>query len=121
MEKSIDFDRREFTIASIMAMLSGVTIMISGCGSGTPASPGTPGPSGGDVAGTISDNHGHTAFVTGAQLTAGNAVSLNIQGAATHSHTVELTAPEIVQIRGGTRVTKTSTTGDAHTHIVTFH
>jgi hypothetical protein len=37
---------------------------------------------------TISANHGHSAVITGAQLTAGGAVELNIRGTATHAHTV---------------------------------
>jgi hypothetical protein len=55
------------------------------------------------------------------QLTAGNAVSLSIQVQATHSHTVSLSAAEIVQIRGSTRVAKDSTSADGHTHTVTFN
>ena len=120
--ESPDVDRREFTTASIMAMLAGVTITISGCGSDTPAKPATPSPSPvTDVNGTISANHGHTAVITGAQLTTGNAVALSIQGTASHTHTVELSAAEIVQIRGGTRVAKDSTNNNGHMHTVTFN
>jgi len=121
MERTM-VDRREFTIASILAMLSGVTITISGCGSSSPATPATPSPSPvTDVTGTISANHGHVAVVTSAQLLGGNAVSLNIQGTASHTHTVELSAGEIAQIRGGTRVGKDSTNTNGHMHTVTFN
>ena len=116
------FGRREFTIASVMAMLSGVVITISGCGSNTPSTPSTPAASPvSDVTGTISANHGHSAVVRSAQLMAGNAVSLDIQGTASHTHTVELSASEIVQIRGGTRVAKDSTNNSGHNHTVTFN
>jgi len=71
--------------------------------------------------GTISANHGHVAVVTSAQLLGGNAVSLNIQGTASHTHTVELSAGEIAQIRGGTRVGKDSTNTNGHMHTVTFN
>jgi len=66
--------RRDFTLQSILALLSGVTITITDCGGddyGGPTSPGNsgggtynPGTGGanpGDVSGVISNNHGHTA------------------------------------------------------------
>ena len=117
------FGRREFTVASVMAMLSGVVITISGCGSSsTPSTPSNPAPgSASDVTGTISANHGHSAVISSARLTAGNAVSLDITGTASHPHTVELSASEIVQIRGGTRVAKESTNNTGHSHTVTFN
>ena len=117
------FGRREFTVASVMAMLSGVVITISGCGSSsTPSTPSTPAPSPvSDATGTISANHGHSAVITSARLTAGNAVSLDITGTSSHLHTVELSAAEIVQIRGGTRTAKDSTTNNGHAHTVTFN
>jgi hypothetical protein len=72
-------DRREFTLAAILAMLSGVTITISGCGGGSSPSTSTPPttqpPAAGDKTATISaDNQrvskessatsGHTHTVT---------------------------------------------------------
>jgi hypothetical protein len=112
--------RREFTLGALLAMLSGVSITISGCGgSSSPSTPTTTQPAA-DKNGTISANHGHVAVITSAQLTSANALVLNIQGTATHNHTVELSAAEVVQIRDGTRVAKeSSSTG--HTHTVTFN
>lgn len=116
-------ERRAFTVQSIMAMLAGVTITITGCGDSD--SPTSPAPGNGR-AGSVSANHGHTAAITSAELMAGNAVSLNIRGTATHPHTVELSAAEIDQIAGGQRVSKASSTDDSpdagrHNHVVTFN
>jgi hypothetical protein len=125
VEKTLD--RREFTLAAAMAALSGVAITISACGGSSPSSPSptpmptpTPAPSG-DKVGAISGNHGHSAVITGAQLTAAGAVSLNIQGSATHPHTVELSAGEITSIAASQRIAKESTTDSGHSHTVTFN
>lgn len=114
-------DRREFTLAAALAMLSGVTITISGCGSSSPSSPTNPPQSSSDKTGQISANHGHTAVITNAQLTAGGALALDIAGSGGHSHTVSLSAAEVVQIRDGQRVAKESSSGQGHTHTVTFN
>jgi hypothetical protein len=113
--------RREFTLESALAMLAGVTITISGCGDdddGTPTSPSQPAT---DVSGAISANHGHTATVRAAQITTGGALSLDIRGEATHPHTVQLTADEVRAIGNRTRVEKTSSTDNGHSHTVTFN
>ena len=124
-------DRRQFTLASAMALLSGVAITItSACGGGSsPSAPSTPAPTpaptptpaAADKVGAISDNHGHSAVITGAQLTAGGALSLDIQGTATHTHTVSLSAAEITSIAGNQRVAKSSSTTAGHDHTVTFN
>jgi hypothetical protein len=125
-----DLSRREFTAASVMALLAGVTVTVSGCSSSYNPSGPNPNPSpsptptpvaGGDKNGVISANHGHVATVTAAQITAAGAVSLDIHGTADHTHTVELTAAEVQQIGVGTRVAKTSTTNSSHEHTVTFN
>jgi hypothetical protein len=74
-----------------------------------------------DKTGSISGNHGHTARITGAQLTAGGALSLDITGIASHPHTIELSAAEVMAIAAGQRVSKTSSTDAAHSHVVTFN
>ena len=56
-----------------------------------------------------------------AELTAGNAVSLDITGMSDHSHTVDITAAEVGQIAQGTRVSATSSNNSSHTHVVTFN
>ena len=119
--------RREFTVESVLALLAGVTITITGCGgSTTPTSPSTTGGGGGtsttsDVSGSISNNHGHVATVTGAQITAANAITLNIQGSATHNHTVQLTADQLRSIGARSRVAVSSSTDVGHDHTVTFN
>lgn len=126
MEHS-QIDRREFTRLSLLGMLSGVAITISGCGGGggtsNPTPPTTPS-GGGDKAGFISANHGHAVSITSAQLTAGGDLRLTLrgtQGVSEHSHILDLTAAEVVAIRGGARVSKPSSTDDAHEHTVIFN
>jgi hypothetical protein len=117
-------DRREFALRSIMAMLSGVAITISGCGGGGGGSPTQPNPqpsSSGDKIGTVADNHGHTARITAAELSAGGAVTLMLRGTADHPHTLQLTAAEVASIAAGMRVGKGSSEDAFHTHAVTFN
>jgi hypothetical protein len=73
------------------------------------------------VEGSISANHGHTATITRAQLTAGGALGLNIQGSASHPHSVSLSQAEVGQIAAGMRVSKESSADSAHSHTVTFN
>jgi hypothetical protein len=117
-------DRRTAIELALM-MLGGAVITISGCGGGgTPAGPNpapTPTPGPGDEVGTISGNHGHSAVITAADLTAGNGLTLHIRGNATHDHTIELSGTEVVRIRDGGSVAKGSTLTDSHTHTVTFN
>ncbi len=131
MEEQKILDRRQFTLAAALAALSGVVITISeaGCGSDSPTGgTGTPSPSPTptpapvqDKMGVVSNNHGHVAVVTGAQLTAGGAVQLNIQGTASHPHTVEITAADITAIKANQQVAKSSSTDNSHNHTVTFN
>jgi hypothetical protein len=115
--------RREFTLQAVLAVLAGTTVTISGCGGGG-GSQSPAGPSGGppSMTGVVSANHMHSAVIAGADIVAGNAVNLSIQGQATHNHVVALTAAEIGSLRRGEQVAKLSTTGDTnqHTHTVTF-
>jgi len=142
--------RREFTVASAMAVLSGVAITISSCGgdsdtmtsptaSATPTPTPTPAPTPEptptpepaptptppplqDAVGAVSlsNGHSHSAVITGAQLTAGGALSLGITGSG-HVHTVELTADDMTAIAAGQTVAKGSSSTQAHTHTVTFN
>jgi hypothetical protein len=120
--------RREFTLQSALALLAGVVITVEGCGGSsnsptgpTPSTAPAPAPAPlGDVSGSVSANHGHTAVVSSAQITAGNAFSLDIQGTATHPHTVQLSQADLGSLRSRTTVTKESTNNNGHTHTVTF-
>ena len=120
--------RREFTLQSALAILAGVVITMDGCGgsdsspSPTPTPAPAPAPPLADVNGSVSANHAqpHVAVITAAQITAGNAVSLNIQGMSTHPHTVELAQADLVSLRNRTAVSKESSNNNNHTHTVTF-
>ena len=101
-------------------MLAGVAITITGCGDDDNDNPTGPTASG-DFTGTISANHGHRATVVAAQITAANAVSLDIRGDADHTHTVALTAAQVAQIGSRQQVVVTSTTDAGHLHTVTFN
>jgi hypothetical protein len=123
-ELTLRIGRREFTREAVIALLSAATITIVDCGgdssSPSPSPSPTPPPTG-DVAGAISGNHGHTAVVTAAQITAANSVTLDIRGTATHPHSVALSAAEVGMIGNQQRVSKTSSSDDGHSHAVTFN
>jgi hypothetical protein len=119
-DNSDGLTRREFSVDALMALFAGVVITVSSCDDGPTE------PSNGDRTGTVSANHGHVATVTNVQVMDGNAVQLNIRGSADHPHTVDLTGAEVVQIGGGQRVVKSSSTDPsatfgAHLHTVTFN
>jgi hypothetical protein len=125
------YTRRDFSVAAALAALSGVAITISSAACGgssssaptpvpTPAPTPTPAASA-DKSGTISSNHGHSAVVTAAQLTAGGALKLDITGSSAHPHTVELSAAEVTAIAGGAKTSKESSTDASHSHTVTFN
>jgi len=119
LEDNRALSRREFTRESVLALLAGVAITITACGDDKPTGPS--GGSGTDVNGVVSANHGHRATVTGVQITAANAVSLDIRGDADHTHTVALTGAQIAQIGNRQQVAVTSTTDVGHQHTVTFN
>jgi hypothetical protein len=112
-------DRRRFLALSAAALVGGTGLAASACGSPTPAGPA--GPEG--ESGSISLNHGHAATLTAAQLQAGTALVLEIQGASIHGHTVELTADDVARIRRGETVSLLSSAGweDKHDHRVVFN
>jgi len=127
-ELTLRIGRREFSRQAVVAILSAATITIADCGGGGSSPAPTPPPGGGgggggggDVAGTVSANHGHTAVVTAAQITAANAVNLDIHGTADHPHTLSLTAAEVGMIGSRQTVAKTSSSDNSHSHTVTFN
>src|SRR5688500_13278028 len=83
-------DRRAFNVAWAYALLAGAVITITGCGGDdSPAAPSTggntttPPPAATDKEGAVSNNHGHRAVITAAQLTAGGALEINIENTGT--------------------------------------
>ena len=119
MAKREMVSRREFTLRSAMLALGGVAVTLSSACSGD----GPTEPTYTDATGSVNSNHGHTAVITSAQLSAGGALVLQIQGEGSHPHTVELTAADVRAIRDGVRVSKESTPSPSgsHAHTVTFN
>ena len=86
-------------------------------------------PTTGDAIGSIADNHPlpHIAAITAAQLAAGGALTLSIQGQAFHSHTLTLTDAQIKQVAGGCRTVQASSQdphsdgSGSHTHTIAFN
>jgi hypothetical protein len=110
--------RREFTLEAALAILAGCVIAVTetGCG-GSDLAP-TPNPT--DVTGNISANHGHSAVITSAQITAGNAITLDIRNQADHPHTVAISQADLATLKSRQPVTSTSSTDASHSHSVTF-
>ncbi|MEE8394931.1 MAG: hypothetical protein V3S29_02675 [bacterium] len=70
------------------------------------------------IDGSITNNHGHSACLTQADLTAGAEVTITLTGAL-HTHQVTLTAVDIATLNGGGTVATVSTLS-GHTHTVTY-
>jgi hypothetical protein len=120
LDRRPSLDRRQFTVNAALAILAGcvITITDSACGS-SPAAPAAVVPPA-DVTGNVSANHGHIAVITGAQITAGGAIPLNIQGGATHPHTLTISQADLTSLKNKQPVTIASTTDNGHSHSVTF-
>lgn len=127
MQQDRTLDRREFTLAAALAVLSGIAITVSGCSSdsGSPTAPSSSSSSStnstSDKVGSVGTNHGHSAVITSAQLSAGAGLTLGIQGTSTHPHSVTLAASDVAAIASGQRVTKESSSDAGHSHQVTFN
>lgn len=107
--------RRVFLGAAAAALFAGVTITLTGCGTeeDSDVAPG-------DAQGSVSDNHGHKALVTKAQIDAGGEMTLDIRGSADHTHTVVLAADDLVKLKAKQHVMKTSSAASSHSHTVMF-
>ena len=125
----VDLERRRISVLSALALLGGATLTISGCGGGgSPSAPTTPGGSSagstcpaGSRCGLVTGDALHSAQITAAQLSAGGALTLNIQGSQNHGHEVVLSADEVVAIREGRQVRKDSSIEFNHKHGVIFN
>jgi hypothetical protein len=69
---------------------------------------------------TIGGNHGHVLMVSKADVVAGVDKTYDITGAATHAHSVTITAALFTMLRNNTMIMITSTSGGnpAHTHAI---
>ncbi|MEO7957345.1 MAG: hypothetical protein ABIW76_11715 [Fibrobacteria bacterium] len=114
--------RRTFLGTAAAALFAGVVIQITGCSTedkeGSPA---------GNITGSISDTHSHSAVVTKAVLDSGGAAVIDIRGSATHTHTVSLSGDDMAALKAGHHVMMTSsirsesTADDQHSHSVMFN
>lgn len=128
---TLESGRREFLGTLARFTIAGLVIGLVGCTTEPETeSSAQPAPGGGcpqpglakpaaDRSGTIASNHGHVAIVTTAQQD-GTAFNLSIQGSSGHDHTLALTTQDLADLKAGTQVVKTSSTGGGHTHVVTF-
>ena len=104
------------------ALLSGtVILLLQGCGGGGSydASTGSMSLPVSGCADAIADNHGHELTVARADLDSLVDKTYNVQGAATHNHTLTLTVAQLGMLKAGTAVTATTSTTEAHSHAVT--
>ncbi len=118
-------DRREFLAkAGLVATWAAISVRISGCGSddSNPMNGGGDGDVDGDVS-PETGGHTHNVTITGAQIEAGSAVTLTLalNDIYGHTHTVSLSAEQVMDIGAGTAVVAESTNNDGHSHTVSFN
>jgi hypothetical protein len=111
--------RREFTVQAVLALLSGYVITVSDACSSS-STPTQPAPATADVTGSVANNHGHVATVTAVQINTAQQISINIQGMATHNHTIVMSVTDLNNLHSKQTVNVTSSTDNAHSHQVTF-
>ncbi len=129
-EGGFDPSRREFLGVAVAALAGAAAVSLIGCGTDLSGPGGTVPPTGSALGSVgLPDHPGaeHVAFVTPAQMNAGGAATVHIQGYADHDHLVVLSSSQVAILRGGTRgavaVTSTQTNSDVygfHDHRVSF-
>jgi hypothetical protein len=124
-DEATTLSRRQFTLEAAMALLAGCVITITDACSNDNSSPTNASPAPVDINGVVSANHGHVAVIMGAQITAGDAVTLNIQGTAAHNHTLSLSQADLQTLKNRQPVSRDSSndvsaTFGPHLHTVTF-
>jgi len=141
-EVSMKIDRNAFLKTSLLAV--GATMGLAelgACGgddsggggagaAGSGGAPGSGGAAGSDAASgtnacashepveTILANHGHVLMVSMADAAGGVDKTYDIQGTATHTHSVTLTAALFTMLRAGTTITTQSSTDSSHSHTI---
>lgn len=86
----------------------------AGAGAGGGDDPQTCGASGAQIIG----NHGHVLVVPAKDLDSPTAKTYSIMGNATHNHTVTFSPANLQKLATGANVAVTSTTVNAHDHVV---
>jgi hypothetical protein len=104
----------------VLAFVCTAGLGVAGCGDDD-GSPTSPSPTSQGATAVISNNHGHVATLTGAQVSAGRALSIDIRGTADHGHMLDLTNDDVVRLQTRQRVDKDATANNGHTHRVTFN
>lgn len=99
---------------------STVALLFQGCGGGGDSPASAPAPGGAGCSDTIAANHGHTLVIATSDLDSATDKVYNIQGGATHDHSVTLTVAQLRALKAGTTVNVTSSTTFAHEHGVTI-
>jgi hypothetical protein len=94
----------------------GWLLATTGCGGGGSDNNTVAPPAGSGCGATISGNHGHVLAIDTADLTSTTDKTYDIQGGATHSHTVTFTAAQLAQLKAGTAVSVTSSMTNSHDH-----
>jgi hypothetical protein len=114
-------DRRMRAGRMVLALVLAAGLGVAACGDDDNGSPTSPSPTSQGATAVISSNHGHVAALTGAQVAAGRAISLDIRGGADHSHMLDLTDNDVVRLQTRQRVDKDASSNNNHTHRVTFN
>jgi hypothetical protein len=114
-------DRRMRAGRMVLAFVLAAGLSAAGCGDDDNGSPTSPSPTSQGATAVISNNHGHVAVVTGADVSAGRAITIDIRGSADHSHMLDLTNDDVVRLQARQRVDKDASTNNSHTHRVTFN
>jgi hypothetical protein len=70
------------------------------------------------TAAAISNNHGHVLNVSAADVAVGLDKTYDIQGTASHTHSVTVTAAMFAQLAANTGVDPTTTVTDLHSHTI---
>jgi hypothetical protein len=105
----------------VLAFVFAAGLGVAGCGDDDNGSPTSPSPTSQGSTGVVANNHGHVASVSGAEVSAGRGVTLDLRGTADHTHSLELTNDDVVRLQTRLRVERDSSANNNHTHRVTFN
>lgn len=108
----MNIDRKEFLV---WFSAGAATLLVRGCGGGGSSSP----QAAAGCTADISANHGHVLSLPAADLDALTPRTYDIQGGATHTHSVTFSAAQLAQLKAGAMVTVTTSVADAHQHTIT--